>query len=85
MPLPSSPLHRKEFQTSPVAPTPTVLTVPDLGGPLVNIDTLETISTYTADGEGEDEVEIEEVTIVHDMLVRSSILRASLELIIHPL
>lgn len=67
MPLASSPLHSK---------TPIVLTVPNpvasRGRLPMNLDILDTISTYTADGEGEDEAELEDV-VVHDMLVSHDI------------
>ncbi|KAF8815921.1 hypothetical protein BYT27DRAFT_7186391 [Phlegmacium glaucopus] len=71
MPVASSPLHLKEFGMSPVASTPIVLTLPNpvtSRDPLVDLDSLELISTHTADGEGEDEGEVEEVIVVHDML-----------------
>ena len=65
-PLPSSPLHNKINKLS--VQTSIVLTLPSLvsSPPPIHMDALETISTYTADGDGDD-VEVEDVT---GMLVR---------------
>ena len=63
-------------QFTPISSSPLHITMPTVGvliprllaptPPPIHMDALETISTYTADGDG-DEVEIEDVT---DMLVR---------------
>lgn len=65
-PISTSPLHNTNYRLP--APTPIVLTLPSLvtSPPPIHMDALETISTYTADGDG-DEVEIGDVT---EMLVR---------------
>lgn len=78
-PISSSPLHI----VMPVQ-TPMALTVPSLVSstlPPIHMDALETISTHTADGDGE-EVDISDVT---DMLVRYDILQTRFESIIHHL